>query len=79
MSSEDAHTPIVANAARLLADSKLLLNHSRYASATALAVLALEELGKVILNLWGDPPYGARRHKRMSDHLRKQRAVASLL
>lgn len=36
-----------ANASRLIADAELLLQNSRYASAIALAILAIEELGKV--------------------------------
>lgn len=36
-----------ANAARLIADAKLLLENDRHASASALAILAIEELGKV--------------------------------
>ncbi|TPP06642.1 AbiV family abortive infection protein [Rhizobium glycinendophyticum] len=36
-----------ANAARLIADAQLLVENNRYASATALAILAIEELGKV--------------------------------
>jgi AbiV family abortive infection protein len=36
-----------ANAARLIADSDLLMENGRHASASALAILAIEELGKV--------------------------------
>lgn len=36
-----------ANAARLIADAELLIGNNRYASASALAILAIEELGKV--------------------------------
>jgi AbiV family abortive infection protein len=35
------------NATRLIADAELLLEANRYASASALAILAIEELGKV--------------------------------
>lgn len=35
------------NAARLIADAELLLQNDRHASASALAILAIEELGKV--------------------------------
>jgi AbiV family abortive infection protein len=74
--NEDAQTPIVTNAARLLSDSKLLLDHDRCGTAFALAVLAMEEIGKAILNLWGNPQPSA---KRSNAHLRKQGAVASVL
>jgi len=43
------------NAKRLLRDAKLLSDNKRYASAFALAVLGLEEIGKVILKRWGLP------------------------
>jgi len=36
-----------SNAARLIADAELLLQSDRHASASALAILAIEELGKV--------------------------------
>jgi AbiV family abortive infection protein len=66
---------IVANAERLLADAKLLNENGRYASAFALAILALEEIGKVTLRLWGVPePKGGK-----YGHKSKQMAVAALL
>jgi AbiV family abortive infection protein len=72
-------TAIIANAARLLKDAKLLLDHGRYASAFALSVLALEEIGKVLLNLWDRPEASPKPGKRPSGHVRKQAAVSSLL
>ena len=72
-SRDDKNTAVVANAARLLSDGKLLIDHGRHASAFALAVLALEEIGKLLLKLWGVP------EGKGYDHLSKQRAVASLL
>jgi AbiV family abortive infection protein len=62
------------NAKRLLRDAKLLSDNNRYASAFALAVLGLEEIGKVILKRWGLPGNEGR-----SWHLNKQLAVSSLL
>ena len=63
----DESFPIVANTARLLSDAKLLNEHGRYASAFALAALAMEEIGKVILKLWDvSEPKG-----RIHDHLTK--------
>jgi AbiV family abortive infection protein len=41
-----------SNAARLLRDAKLLNDNERHASAFALGVLGLEEIGKAILRLW---------------------------
>src|SRR3984893_12517909 len=70
---------IVSNAARLLRDAKLLVDNERYASAFALSVLALEEIGKVVLELWGASHPVHKSGKRPSPHLRKQAAVSSLL
>jgi len=72
-------TAIIANAARLLKDAKLLVDHERYASAFALSVLALEEIGKVVLDLWGKPEASPKLNKRLSAHVKKQAAVSSLL
>jgi AbiV family abortive infection protein len=77
-----SQTAIIANAARLLKDAKLLVDHERYASAFALSVLALEEVGKVVLDLWGNPeaPHKLNKlNKRPSAHVKKQAAVSSLL
>jgi AbiV len=63
---------ITENAKRLLRDAKLLSDNERYASAFALAVLGLEEIGKALLNLWGLSKY-------TSGHVYKQAAVSSLL
>ena len=60
------------NAKRLLRDAKLLSDNKRYASAFALAVLGLEEIGKSILRQWSLSNYS-------SGHLNKQLAVSSLL
>ncbi len=72
-------TPIVSNAARLLRDAKLLADNERFASAFALAVLALEEVGKVVLTLWDYSNNTRKSNNRLSSHLRKQSAVSSLL
>ncbi len=67
---------ILGNASRLFKDAELLMDHHRYASAFALAVLGLEEIGKALLKSWeveGPLP------KKASAHIRKQAAVASLL
>ena len=45
-------TEIVLNALRLLKDAKLLFDSERYASSFALGVLASEEVGKLIINIW---------------------------
>jgi|GEM_PF-6639714 AbiV family abortive infection protein len=43
---------ILGNATRLLDDARLLVDRRRYASAFALAVLGMEEIGKVLLKSW---------------------------
>lgn len=63
---------VMRNAKRLLEDARLLNEHKRHASAFALAVLALEEIGKAILQKWDLLGH-------TSVHSHKQRAVSSLL
>lgn len=75
----DEHTAIIANAARLLQDAKLLVDHSRCASAFALAVLGVEEIGKVVLDIWESAAPLSKPVVRRSAHVRKQAAVSSLL
>jgi AbiV family abortive infection protein len=70
---------ILGNATRLLDDARLLVQHSRYASAFALAVLGVEEIGKALLRGWDDEKPLAKSKGRLSGHVRKQTAVASLL
>ena len=43
---------IAKNARSLLSDAELLFEHGRYARAAALAVLAVEEVGKFYLRKW---------------------------
>jgi AbiV family abortive infection protein len=62
-----------------LQDAKLLVDHTRFASAFALAVLAVEEIGKVILDIWGRTAPLAKPVVRRSAHIRKQAAVSSPL
>jgi AbiV family abortive infection protein len=73
------HALIIANANRLLWDAKLLADHSRFASAFALAVLGLEEIGKVILDIWGSDQALSKPVIRRTVHVRKQAAIGALL
>jgi AbiV family abortive infection protein len=75
----DKNTLVIANSARLLRDAKLLADHASFASAFALALLGVEEIGKVILKTWEDVKPLAKPKVRSSAHVRKQTAVASLL
>jgi AbiV family abortive infection protein len=72
-------TAVIANAARLLQDANLLVDHTRFASAFALAVLGVEEIGKVILDIWGSTAPLSKPVVRRSAHIRKQAAVSSLM
>lgn len=63
----------LSNARRLLRDAVLLNDNERHASAFALAILGLEEIGKAILKRWGLPDNEGRWH------LNKQMAVSSLI
>ena len=49
-------SPVLANAQRLLKDADLLYQNHRYASATALTIIALEEVGKYLLDVWEQQP-----------------------
>src|SRR4029077_10964525 len=51
----------------------------RFASAFALAVLGIEEIGKVILDIWESAAPLSKPVVRRSAHIRKQAAVSSLL
>ena len=75
----DERTAVIANAARLLQDAKLLVDHTRFASAFALAVLGVEEIEKVILDIWGTAAPLSKPVVRRSAHIRKQAGVSSLL
>ncbi len=67
------------NAARLLADAELLLAAGRHPTAHALAVIALEEIGKHVMfasaniRARADKSYARRYRKRLGDHADKSR------
>jgi AbiV family abortive infection protein len=75
-----AHSPslkaILQNARRLLDDAGLLYANERFASATALAILAVEEKGKYMMAKW------AREERSIvegwNDHIKKQLRFATL-
>jgi AbiV family abortive infection protein len=70
---------IFGNAIRLLNDASLLVDNHRYASAFALAVLGVEEIGKALLNVWEAEEPLTKTKAWQSPHIRKQTAVSSLL
>ncbi len=69
---------IAETAARLIRDARLLREHERHESSFALTVLALEEVGKLLIRVWGDRTSGdpPARH---SAHIQKQLAVGALV
>lgn len=79
----ERHSPILINAIRLLDDASVLRKARRYASATALAVLSLEETGKFLLlhDHFKDRiirPTGGKSNSSFT-HRQKQRAAASIV
>lgn len=75
----EERTEIALNALRLLKDAALLYNNGRYASSFALGVLASEEVGKLIINVWqSQSPLTLLTSSRLT-HRQKQAATGSLL
>ena len=72
------HWRVTANAVRLLSDAELLAEHSRCASAFALAVFAMEEVSKLILHQWSSV-VALSAARGINFHIQKQSAVAHLL
>lgn len=67
----------LANAERLLSDSKLLLLNGRYESAVILSVFAIEELGKSLIIQWDVKNIASKRE--YPTHIEKQSATFALL
>lgn len=74
---DDEMHAIFANVARLARDAKLLSDNQRYASAFALVIIAVEEIGKIILRSWNIA--GPVKAKRRTAHISKQSAFAAVL
>lgn len=70
---------VLANATRLLNDARILVMHRSFASAFALAVLAVEEIGKALMDGWNEHDQLVGKPRSPSLHIQKQTAVASLL
>ena len=75
--TSDLFESTLSNAERLLNDSKLLLSHDRFKSATILGVFALEELGKALIIQWGVRNLATKREH--PTHVEKQTATFALL
>src|SRR4051812_25955421 len=78
MSKPSRQVMVLANSTRLLNDARILIEHRSFASAFALAVLGMEEIGKALLDGWNDEAPLAEAKSR-SLHIQKQLAVSSLL
>ncbi|WBL77372.1 AbiV family abortive infection protein [Bradyrhizobium xenonodulans] len=81
-----AHSAVLRNAVRLLEDARILRKARRYPSATALAVLSLEEVGKFRtldedLLFWSSEIHNnsIQGRKHLYAHKSKQRAAAEAL
>jgi AbiV family abortive infection protein len=68
---------IVENSKRLAEDATVLRDSNRHLSATILAVLAIEELGKAIIRYWGVSNIASKR--KFPTHVEKQSALFALL
>ena len=67
----------IDNAERLWADSRLLNAEGRSKSAIILAILAIEELGKALITVWGVRNLASKREH--PTHVEKQTATFALL
>ncbi|MEE3044282.1 MAG: AbiV family abortive infection protein [Pseudomonadota bacterium] len=75
----DRHSKIFKNATRLIADASFLNKNNRHASAFALALLGIEEVGKIILDIWYPNGNIPKQKALRSFHIQKQYAVAALM
>lgn len=74
----DFKDAVAENIVRLVADAHYLNQDNRHASAFALALIAMEEVGKLILRVWEEAGMKPTR-KRRTQHLQKQAAVACVM
>lgn len=72
------HHAMLANGQRLARDAAFLADDGRFASAFFLAVLAVEEVGKAVLDHWNSTE-ALPKAKGWTMHLQKQAAVSCLL
>lgn len=75
----DADGLILANAERLLDDARLLFCNERYKSALALAVIAIEEVGKILVHRWSDEAELKYARRQFGYHALKQIATLTLI
>jgi len=76
---------VIKSAKRLNEDALLLTEHGRFSSGYALALLSIEEIGKILIELWKEDTYWRTpsppevRSGRLNFHVRKQVAFTTLL
>jgi len=75
---------VLKSARRLQRDAKLLMENGRFPTGFALALIGVEEIGKILLDLWSqetwwERPLPERSGAGMSFHTRKQIAFATLV
>lgn len=75
--SKNFRVVTLSNAQRLLADSVLLADNDRVESAIILAVFAIEEFGKYLIECWGVKNEGSNR--KYPSHIEKQSATFVVL
>jgi AbiV family abortive infection protein len=76
---QEGRARAIENSARLFEDAKLLIEHSRFAGAFKVAVLGLEEIGRVILDTWNAVEPLPKPKVRRTAHELKKMAVGSVL
>lgn len=71
--------PIVQNAKRLLADAKIMFEAKSYRTATSLAVLSIEEMGKACLVYWKLHEFEFLTNDQVvkATHIQKQRVLSA--
>lgn len=71
---------LLSNAERLLEDARVLRKNRKYASALGIAVLSIEEAGKLVMRMGGlGPPQSPPIEGRVRSHKLKQKIAASAL
>jgi len=76
---QEGRARAIENSARLFEDAKLLIEHSRFAGAFKVAVLGLEEIGRVILDTWDAVEPLPKPKVRRTAHELKKMAVGSVM
>jgi AbiV family abortive infection protein len=79
MQEEDFGSLALRNAGRLLADAQLLLENNRSATALAVAILSIEEVGKAVMYRWSSDAEFRHDERQYGFHKVKQAVASTLL